>query len=878
MQKIKKIMKITGGVAEWIDERGNSADPPSIPLGTNISLEIDLRQALNDGITDELPAYPIDELSADSYFFALDGDYDHETDPKMLLLSGVVIAQGEALDDGTLRTLITATVPNTNYAGLKTAVEANKTVELNGEIAGNTTEDVSTFSYIFPVIIRNRVWYPDDAPESVVNDPDYLNSAEVTAYINSAVATAVASVSGTDGTSNFIYRAYASDDIGTDFSTTPTNLLKYMATIVSSVEITTLTESNFLGATWSKYLGDDGADGTITTTTIIDGLSLSPEGDWDTGTTYAENAAVRYNSAVWQSLVADNTGNEPSESSIYWQLWVKDGDDGDDADNVIFAYSTTADASGDWHLTMTGADEYFRISLDGGSTWSISKDLTTSQATSVQYNVDQTSDWGEITPAEGLNYSTGIGKYFRIAFTGGTYGDSTIISAGMDSQAMRVQFSATGEETIDADWHASPTTSDTYIRFFNEAGSIRIIYTLDIGALTVDSVQLSPIEAPWHDEYDDEEDHYMKISVDSGTTYSDPIYINVIDAPTPQAQYSINGIDWGNTTSGANYMRWSMDDGTTWGDAIQIRGTDGSGLDIDMTGTLALRYIYDSAAQGFRYLATDILYDAESKPYQQWYQKQSATQADWSDAVILYLGVQGKQGKQGNPGVQGDPGENVTVTPDHEFVEGDVFGGSIVLTGISPIAIVEVYDDDGIGVSLEQGDVTGLENCTIKTNYTDETTTVYFGSSIDLSNGGRIRFAQGISALSPYQEWVLAGNTGSYEEWQAIAADTTGVKLDFTAEDLTGNVLTCNELLPVSVLTASGTLYNLASESVTISEGIFSVDISAILTAESLSAMTGTWTVYFAGGNLTEIEVLTNVVISTTEPTTPADGTIWIEE
>jgi len=222
MQKIKKILKITGGVSEWIDERGNPANPPTIPIGANLALEIDVREALNDGLTDNLPAYPIAELSADSYSFAIDGDYDHLTDPKMLKLSGVIISEGTALPDGSKRTIITAIIPNTNYAGLKAALETSETIEMEGELAGHDADSVSVFVFAFPVIVRNRVWFPDAAPESVTEDPDYLNSAQIEAKIASevaaAVAVATAGLGGTNGTNNFLYVAYASDNAGADFN------------------------------------------------------------------------------------------------------------------------------------------------------------------------------------------------------------------------------------------------------------------------------------------------------------------------------------------------------------------------------------------------------------------------------------------------------------------------------------------------------------------------------------------------------------------------------------------------------------------------------------------------------------------------------------
>ena len=144
----------------------------------------------------------------------------------MLMLSGVSVEEvADVSFVGGINTYLRAIIPNTNYAGLKAAVEANESIELDGEIAGHDANGVSTFVFNFPVIIRNRVWYPDDAPESIVNDPDYLNSAQVQAYIaaqvEAQVAAATAELNGADGTSSYIYVAYASDAAGTGFNLTP---------------------------------------------------------------------------------------------------------------------------------------------------------------------------------------------------------------------------------------------------------------------------------------------------------------------------------------------------------------------------------------------------------------------------------------------------------------------------------------------------------------------------------------------------------------------------------------------------------------------------------------------------------------------------------
>ena len=97
-----------------------------------------------------------------------------------------------------------------------------------------------------------------------------------------------------------------------------------------------------------------------------------------------------------------------------------------------------------WHSRLRLTTCIFRVSLDGGVTWSIAKQLTASQTVVVQYNVDAVTAWNDLVKPAGMAYSVATGAYFRVRFTGGIYGDSAAIEAGIASQEMRVQFSATG--------------------------------------------------------------------------------------------------------------------------------------------------------------------------------------------------------------------------------------------------------------------------------------------------------------------------------------------------------------------------------------------------------------------------------------------------
>jgi len=74
---------------------------------------------------------------------------------------------------------------------------------------------------------------------------------------------------GTSGTSGegspnaYLYIAYASDDIGTDFSLSPGASLTYIAALSTDTEIVTPQTSDFAGL-WRKYVGEDGTPADLT--------------------------------------------------------------------------------------------------------------------------------------------------------------------------------------------------------------------------------------------------------------------------------------------------------------------------------------------------------------------------------------------------------------------------------------------------------------------------------------------------------------------------------------------------------------------------------------------------------------------------------------
>ena len=79
-----------------------------------------------------------------------------------------------------------------------------------------------------------------------------------------------AGADGADGVSSYTYVAYASDASGAGFSLTPSNTLKFRAEIHTATAIETPDAEDFAGATWVKYLGDDGTGAGDMTKSVYD--------------------------------------------------------------------------------------------------------------------------------------------------------------------------------------------------------------------------------------------------------------------------------------------------------------------------------------------------------------------------------------------------------------------------------------------------------------------------------------------------------------------------------------------------------------------------------------------------------------------------------
>ncbi len=192
MQTINKTLALKENVASWVTEFGETEATPEIVIGLRAKFRFDLRRNVSDSETDKLLPVDINEYLCDSYYFALDGDYREDTDPKLLKTTGITVEQDS---DG--HVYLNAEIPNTAVPGLIAAVgeaeTAKETVSLIGEIGGYNGDngaECAEFAFQFLFTIRNRVYRGGEVPEEVQNDPEYLTAVQVDAKIAAAVAAA----------------------------------------------------------------------------------------------------------------------------------------------------------------------------------------------------------------------------------------------------------------------------------------------------------------------------------------------------------------------------------------------------------------------------------------------------------------------------------------------------------------------------------------------------------------------------------------------------------------------------------------------------------------------------------------------------------------
>ncbi len=280
------IYAAAGGTLGTVRDRANAMDasPPTLALGASALLKFRLFAG-----SDSDQAYDLDSLSGVvSWQFAMDTDFDAATTHK-IAADNAAITAGEVADGDETFTEVAVPIPDMNTAELAAALGAAETLPLNGELCGyDAAANLIFVLQIKGFAVRNRIISAGDPVEIA---PEYLNGAQVRSLIASGMilrfsadgaawhdaqaesdryfsfrsgasaasawSSAVKLPAGNDGRDAYMYVAYASDNQGGGFSLMPSTSLKYRAEIHTAAAITPAA-SDFSGAVWVKYLGDDG--------------------------------------------------------------------------------------------------------------------------------------------------------------------------------------------------------------------------------------------------------------------------------------------------------------------------------------------------------------------------------------------------------------------------------------------------------------------------------------------------------------------------------------------------------------------------------------------------------------------------------------------
>jgi len=560
MQTISTILQVLPYGTRYTDRFGADQMMPRFIAGVRAKIDFELRGPAGEG--DELPPYDVRTMvnGATSFFFALDGDYDHATTPKLLRQDGISVTYD---DDG--YGTIHAELPPTAQDGIIQYLRTSESIVLIGEIGGLDDNLEKIFSLPVTIQVSNPVWLPGEttSPDTPSpSDPDYLTAAQVRAYVVSQVAAQLEDA----------MEQVAKGDPGDkgDKGDPPTLAIGTVEPGTLGAEIEPATDEHGDDIPGSYILNltiPDSASPVINIGTVTDGetpsagieleedgsytLSLTlPRGQmgtgiqpladaWSESTAYSIYQAVRHNGAWWYSLQDGNTGHEPPATrvdSAYWKLIVQDGRDGV---TPVFSFnpSTDSPSSDAWHEPpYLATDKFFRLSLDGGFTWGVAMPMAMPSVPVVfQYNPSADGDWAEPTAASSsAQYSTVYGKYMRARNSVSGWGQAIYVlgldedNLQRDPQDLRVRFA----ESVNDDWHATLREGDAAVQIANASGTILQTYTFALNdGETLDSVEFSPYEDPWHSPVT-ENDYYLRISPDGGTTFSDPILIRATNVPT----------------------------------------------------------------------------------------------------------------------------------------------------------------------------------------------------------------------------------------------------------------------------------------------------------------------------------------------------------
>ena len=281
-----------GTVRDYANAKNESA--PTLVRGCEVELKMRLF-ANSEGTA----PYPMEQLDGIvSWQWAMDKDFSESTN-YILEADNANISVASVIDevDGTEieYTEISIPISNMNTTELAEWLGTGKSQSgLNGELVGFDENGKQIFVLqVENFTIRNRITSLG-SPSPI--EPDYMTAAQIRALIAAGIdlqfsdngeqwhdaqqdrdvffrmrsasdenalwsgpIALIVGPKGATGNDSFCYVAYASDADGSDFSLTPSSVLKYRAEIHVQNQIDKLTETDFLNAVWVKYIGEDGS-------------------------------------------------------------------------------------------------------------------------------------------------------------------------------------------------------------------------------------------------------------------------------------------------------------------------------------------------------------------------------------------------------------------------------------------------------------------------------------------------------------------------------------------------------------------------------------------------------------------------------------------
>lgn len=461
-------------------------------------------------------------------------------------------------------------------------------------------------------------------------------------------------------------------------------------------------------------------------------FKIDATGTYETRSTYDESPA----GFSYLVISGDKSG------MLYFKKTATSGDWGDGIkfvpDGLSVQYSTDGET---WTSTYSSNCNYYRFSVDGGNTWGSAIKYKTEVYLYVAYASDGYGSDFSLTPSNNLPYRAEIISYTKID-------------------------NPTATDFITASW----------VKYIGSSAYLYVAYANNDsgGGFSLTPSDTLPYRAELHSS--------VAISNLSSTDFANATWVKYIGSGIltgkgePTDSIGIIGDIYIDQNTNRLYKKTVSD---TWASYSTF------GIRPDAIGTIGERAQYDQEAKGFLYFCTDTV-TVNNIKVQYMYMKQSSSQGDWSEGFYFGGVTSGPKGDKGEPGADTtsfDPvyfytDDTTVTTPGQTYVyvqtgtnnskyivlsntSATTTSSTVIPYGTALVGAVELKAEDGTWQSVECSDSAGVDKYMVKVNITDSQTYIYLGTSLDLSRGGRVRFAQGVFVKSRTYVAYASDDAGS---------------------------------------------------------------------------------------------------------------------